>query len=88
MKIKDGYILRDVAGSHIVVPLGSAELDLGGMMTLNEVGAFVWRALEQETTEAAVVQALLAEYDIDKETATQDVHRYIQKLIEKGVVEA
>ena len=58
MKIKDGYILRDVAGSHIVVPLGAAELDLGGMMTLNEVGAFVWRALEQETTEAPAPQPL------------------------------
>lgn len=88
MKIKDGFLLREVAGSNIVVPIGQAELDFGGMMTLNEVGAFVWHCLETDTTEAEVVKALLAEYDVDEQTAKHDVHSYIVRLQEKGIIEA
>lgn len=55
MKIKDGFLLREVAGSHIVVPLGGAA-DFGGMMTLNPVGAFLWAALEADTDDQALVE--------------------------------
>ncbi len=87
MKIKEGYLLREVAGSNIVVPLGAAELDLGGMMTLNEVGAFVWHALEENTNEEQIVKALLSEYDVEEAVAARDVHTYIEKLREKGLIE-
>lgn len=87
MKIKEDFLLREVAGSNIVVPLGDAEMNFGGMMTLNEVGTFIWRALEQETTEEAVVKALLSEYAIDEATAKKDVHTYIARLRDKGVIE-
>ena len=36
MKIKEGYILRNVAGSFVVVPVGNATLEYNGMMNLNE----------------------------------------------------
>ena len=40
MKIKEGYLLREVAGSNIVVPIGEGELNFSGVITLNDVGAF------------------------------------------------
>ncbi len=87
MKIKEGFLLREVAGSHIVVPVGKAELDFNGMMTLNPVGAFVWTALETESTEAEVVQKVLDAYEIDETTAARDVHTYIEKLRGVGLIE-
>ena len=51
MKLKEGFLLREVAGSNIVVPVGKAELDFGGMLTLNPVGAFIWNQLSEDTTE-------------------------------------
>lgn len=87
MKIKDGFLLREVAGSFIVVPLGAAAMDFGGMMTLNPVGAFVWRALETDTDEAQIVEKILAEYEIDRDTAARDVHIYAEKLRAAGLLE-
>lgn len=87
MKIKDGFLLREVAGSFIVVPLGAAAVDFGGMMTLNPVGAFVWRALETETDEEEIVEKILEEYEIDRETAARDVHVYVEKLRAAGLLE-
>lgn len=83
MKLKDGFILRDVAGQTVVLPSGD-ELDLNMMITLNETGKFLWERLEQETDEAILVAALLAEYDVDESTAKAAVAAFIAKLNENG----
>lgn len=87
MKVKEGFLLREVAGSFVVVPVGKAAVDFGGMMTLNPVGAFVWRALETPTTEAAIVEQVLAAYDVDAQTAQRDVRIYLDKLRAAGLLE-
>lgn len=80
MKVKEDYLLRNVAGSNIVVPVGDSCLDFSGVITLNEVGAFLWEKLQNETTEQQLVEALLGEYDVDEATAKADVAEYIEKL--------
>lgn len=86
MKIKDGFLLRQVAGQTVVLPTGG-DLDLNMMITLNETGAFLWEHLENDTNEAALVEALLAEYDVDKATAENAVAAFVQKLESNGFLE-
>lgn len=83
MKLKDGFILREVAGQIVVLPSGD-ELDLNMMITLNEVGKFIWQLLESETNEAEIVDAILKEYDVDVATAEEAVKGFIKKLNEHG----
>ena len=86
MKLKKGFLLREVAGSYIVVPTG-AELDFNGMITLNETGRTLWTALEQETDLAGLTGALLAEYDVDEETAAAGEERFVNNLREHGFLD-
>lgn len=86
MKIKDGFILKEMAGSWVVVPVGENMVNFQMMMTLNESGAFLWNQLAEEKTEEELVSALLEEYDTDAETAAADVKEFLQALAEKGVV--
>ena len=79
MKLKEGFLLREVAGQVVVLPTGD-ELDLNMMITLNDTGKFLWEHLEEETTEETLVEALLGEYDVDKETAAKSVAAFVQKL--------
>ena len=79
MKLKDGFILRSVAGETVVVPTGD-DLDLNMMITLNETGKFLWEQLEKGTEEAELVAALLQEYDVDEQTATAHVTAFVKKL--------
>lgn len=79
LKLKEGFILREIGGEIVVIPSGT-ELDLNMMITLNETGKFLWQHLEQGTTEEALVQALLAEYDVTPEVAAQHVHKFVEKL--------
>ena len=83
MKIKDGFLMRKVAGQNVVLPSGS-ELDLNMMITLNETGAFLWERLQAETDETALVAALRAEYDVDEETARKSVAAFVKKLDDNG----
>ena len=79
MKLKDGFLLRNVAGQAVVLPMGGT-LNLNTMITLNETGAFLWERLQKETDEAALVAALLKEYDVDEATAAKSVAAFIEKL--------
>ena len=81
MKIKNEFILREVAGETVVIPTGDT-LDLNMMITLNETGAFLWKQLEQDTDETAMVASLLGEYDVDEETARTSVAAFVAKLRE------
>ena len=87
MKIKQGFVLRNVADATIVVPTGSASIDFNGMITLNETGAFLWRLLENETTEEQVLEAMLKEYDVDESTARAGIARFVAKLEHEGLLE-
>lgn len=80
MKIKSGYIMREVAQNHVVVPTGEAALDFSGLITLNETGAFLWKLLEADTTESELLKGLLEEYDIDETTAQEDISEFLVKL--------
>lgn len=83
MKLKDGFILREVAGQIVVLPSGD-DLELNMMITLNEVGKFIWVLLEEETDEETIVTAILKEYDVDRATAEMAVSSFIKKLNEHG----
>lgn len=87
MKIKEGFLLREVAGSNIVVPVGDTQIDFGGMMTLNPVGTFIWKLLETDRTVDELTDAVVNEYQIDNATAQKDIVVYIEKLREKGIIE-
>ena len=82
MKIKDGFLLRQVAGQTVVLPIGG-DMDLNLMITLNDTGAFIWKLLEQETDEAALTAAMLNEYDVDEATARTHVAAFVAQLKEK-----
>lgn len=79
MKLKNGFLLRDVAGQTVVIPSGDA-LDLNVMITLNGTAKFLWEKLSAETDEETLVKALRAEYDVDEETAKTCVADFVKKL--------
>ena len=83
MKLKEGFILRQVAGKTVVLPCDDA-LDLNVMITLNGTGAFLWEHLQAETTQEELVAALLGEYDVDEEKARNSVAAFVEKLNANG----
>jgi len=87
MKIKEGFILRKISDTYVVVAVGEAAKDFKGMVTLNETGGFLWEKLAEGADADALKTALLAEYDVDEATAEKDVSKFIENVTNAGFVE-
>ena len=86
MKIKEGFIIREVAGNFIVVAVGSAVKQFNGVITLNETGSFLWKKLQDGCEKQDLVNALLEEYEVSEEIALADVSAFIDKLDNAGLL--
>ncbi len=79
MKIKDGYLLKKMLGKYMIF---SASPDNGSnaVHTLNETGAFLWDHVSKGLGKNELVEKLLDEYDVDRETAQKDVDAFLSRL--------
>ncbi len=80
MRVKSGYILREVAGNYIVVAVGEEAVDFNGLITTNETGAFLWEKLSNNISEQELIDAMLQEYEVDEKIAAEDISLFIRKL--------
>lgn len=85
MKIKDGFVVRKIGSKYYAVSAARAA-EGGGMIALNETGAFIWNLLQEDTDAAAVAKALADKYEIDAEMALRDTEAYLQMLAEVGAL--
>lgn len=86
MHIKENFVLREIAGEYIIVPVGNTTLNFNGLMTVNEVGMFIWQQLQEEITEEELLARVLAEYEVDEETAKADIDEYLERLSQAGII--
>ena len=81
MKIREGFILRDVADKTFVVAVGELSKTFSGIITLNETGKFIWEMLSNSATEEEIVEAILEECeDAEREIVEKDVKEFVEKL--------
>lgn len=86
MKRNPDFLLRDVAGTKVIVPIGAAVTVFPGMITVNETGAYLWELLEAEHTADTLAAALAARYEVLPEQAKADVEAFLAKLQPTGAV--
>ena len=84
MKIKDGLMLCRVGEEYVVLANGNADLQIRGLTTINDTGAFIWDALQEDRDVSSVVDALLSEFETDRATAERDVAEFCDLLRENG----
>lgn len=80
MKLKGNVLVRSICGEFVGVPCGDTALNVKGMLTLTETGAFLLNVLKEECTEDELIAKLMSEYSVDEDTARTDVQEFLQKL--------
>ena len=86
MKQNPNYLLRNVADSLVLVPVGEATKEFPGMITMNPTSAYLWEKLAQPQTVDTLAAALLERYDVAQEKARQDVESFLGVLTKVGAV--
>ena len=88
MKIKDGFVLREMCGEYIVAGEGLQHINFNKLISLNSTAAFLWNAVAgKEFTPESMAQLLVDEYEIDMELALKDSKALCQSWIEAGIAE-
>ncbi len=87
MKRNANFLLREVAGSVVVVPVGQAARSFPGMMRLNESGRFLWDLLDQWQTEESLVSAMVDRYQVSWAQAAEDVAAFLTRIRSVGALE-
>ena len=83
-RIKDGFVLRDVAGQTVVIATGEASRDFHGMVKLNGTGRVIWEGLSRGDDAEDIAQELAKSYDVDLETAQRDVASFVATAQKAG----
>lgn len=87
MKVKENFMLRKIADSYVVVPVGRQTLDFNGIINLNETGAFLFELLQKGASRDELVEKLLGEYEVERDRAQADVDKFIQSVKDADVLE-
>lgn len=88
MRIKEGFVLRDIMGEAIVVGEGFDQINFNQMIKLNESAALLWRSIAgREFTQQELADLLTGHYKVDQETALADVARLCEAWEKSGIIE-
>lgn len=87
MKIRYELIKRTIAGETFLVPIGEGAKKFNGMFALNELGDFLWERIPAAKDPAELVELVLAEYDVTRETAEEDTSAFLGELASIGLLE-
>ena len=88
MKIKEGFILRQMCGENIVAAEGLQNINFNKLLSLNESAAYLWQELvSKEFTQEDMAELLIARYGIDKKLAMTDSANLMKSWVEVGVAE-
>ncbi|MBQ2940627.1 MAG: PqqD family protein [Clostridia bacterium] len=85
MKIKSGFILKEVAGENILMFMDPALKNK--VITLNETGALLFNLISEGKSEDEILSSFLSEYDVDADTAKADIKNFIASLSAIGALE-
>ena len=87
MKIKDVFILKDVAGSKIVIATGAQRINFNGVITFNDVGAEVFNMLDGTNSVEDIVSKISADYNVDSNIVKNDVEKLIEKMKKHNLID-
>ena len=88
MKLKPGFVLREVCGQKVIVAEGLGAVDFGKLLSLNDTAALLWQTAQKgDFTIESLAEAMCHHYDINSDTAKADVGDIIGKWQQLGIVQ-
>lgn len=87
MKKRTGIVLRQVGELTLLVPIGERAVDLNGLVTLNETGAFLWELLDEAHSPEDLARGLSQEFEVEPDQAAVDVKAFLDEMWRIGLLE-
>ena len=86
-QISPNYLLREIGGEHVIVPVGEECVISNAVMNPNASAVFLWKAFQDPSTVDQVVQKGLQEYEVDEATLRNAVQRFVKEMLMLRILE-
>ncbi len=86
MKFKKEFMLREIVGETILIPMGDSNNHFNGLITINELGKFIWENLESSKDEEDLLHKILEEYEVEEKEAKEDLDEFLDKLRQVDII--
>lgn len=80
MRVKNNFILREIAEEYLLIPVGEAAISVKGLIALSESGCLLYRKLQSGCSREDLLAAILEEYDITAQTAAEDLDSFLSQM--------
>lgn len=88
-KLSEGYLLKEITGNFVIIPVGQNIVDYKSILRINETGALIWKQLEQQKNYEEILTALAKEYEATKEELPilqADLNKFLQQMKSMGLL--
>lgn len=86
MEFKKEFILREIVGEAVLIPTGATAAQFNGLMSVNELGKFIWENYEKVSNEDELLKFVLDEYEVDEDVAKTDLNEFLNVLKENEII--
>lgn len=87
MKLNEGFVLREIAGENLLIPVGGQAVKINGVIALSPVAAEIWKALREHPETDYALQKVLELFDVDEDAAKKDIDEFITQMEQTGICE-
>ena len=87
MRAKQGFTIVEMAGDYMAMPTGSNMATFGGTVALNKVSAFLLQAMQTDISREDLLERMLNQYEVDRETAERDLEEILATFRKLGLIE-
>jgi len=85
-KQNEGFVEQNIAGETILVPLVDSVAKMNEVITLNELGTFVYDLLKETRSFDELLKQILAEYEVSEEDASRDLNKFLENALDKKII--
>ena len=88
MKLKKGFVLREVCGEKVIVGEGLETVNFGKLISLNDTAALLWEKAEElgDFTVEQLADTLTEVYEVSREQALKDAETLTGRWKEEGLI--
>ena len=89
MKLKDGLLLRQVAGQYVIVPIGERVREVTGVHYLTKGAAWLWDQMEGKEFEEKDLVDLAEEHftEVTRKKLKQDIHTLLKNMGDNNLLD-
>ena len=89
LKLKDGLILREVAGQYVIVPTGKRVQEVTSIVYISSSAAYLWDYMkDHEFEKEDLVQRIMEHYTgVTEEKAAEDVEKFLKILSDNNIMD-